>query len=43
MKYLGKMDRIIYCKNNELEVCVKKFFEFIKMEFGNLKVVIIGY
>ncbi|MCW0883442.1 DUF364 domain-containing protein [Clostridioides difficile] len=43
MKYLDKTDRTIHCKNNEPEICAKKFPEFIKMEFGNPKVAIIGY
>lgn len=43
MKYLGKTDRTIHCKNDEPEVCAKNFPKFIKNEFDNPKVAIIGY
>lgn len=43
MRYINKTDRTIHCKNDEPELCGKKFNEHLKEEYKDAKIAIIGY
>ncbi len=43
MRYLGLIKGTIHCKNDEARECAKKAVEFIKEEFGNPKIFLVGF
>lgn len=43
MRYLGLLKNTIHCKNDEARECAEKAVKFIKEEFGNPKVLLVGY
>ena len=43
MRYLGLIKGSIHCKNDEARECAKKAVEFIKEEFGNPKIFLVGF
>lgn len=42
-KYLKIIDRTVHCKNEEPEICAKKIREYIKDEYGDVKIGLIGF
>lgn len=43
MRHLDLIDGTVHCKNEEPESCAKKFVEYVKSEFGDPKIALIGY
>jgi len=43
MRYLGLTKGSIHCKNDEAIECAKKAVEFVKEEFGNPKIFLVGF
>jgi uncharacterized protein (DUF4213/DUF364 family) len=43
MRYLELIDGTVHCKNEEPEKCGKKFAEYVKSEYGDPKIALIGY
>ncbi len=43
LNYLKLTNKTIHCKNDEPRECAKNAVDFIKMEFGNPKIFLIGY
>ena len=43
MRYLNLNDKTIHCKNDEPEICGKKFKESLKKDYKDAKIALIGY
>jgi len=43
MRYLGLVKNTRHCKNEEPELCAEELIRYIKQEYGNVKVGIIGF
>lgn len=43
LRYLGKIDFTVHCKDNEPEDCAEQFIEYIANEYGNPKIALIGF
>lgn len=43
MKYLGLADKTIHCKEGEPEDCAKQAVEYIKANYGEPKIALVGY
>ncbi len=43
MKYLGKADCTVHCKGEDTEHCAKDVLTYIKKNYGNPKIALIGY
>ena len=43
MNYEGLADRTVHCRNNEPEECAKKTVNFIKENYGDVKIALVGY
>ncbi len=43
LRHLNLVGRTIHCRNDEARECAKKAVEFIKKEFGNPKIFLIGF
>lgn len=43
MRYLGLVDRTIHCKDNEPEDCAAKLVDFMKENYGDPKIALVGF
>lgn len=43
MRYLKLAEGTVHCKNEEPEKCGKKFIDYVKSEYGDPKIALIGY
>ncbi len=43
LRYLGKIDHTIHCKNDGPELCAKQYAEYIKVKYGNPKILQVGF
>ena len=43
MRYLGRCDRSIHCRDEEPELCGRKFLEYMKENASGRKIALIGY
>lgn len=43
MKQVGLVENTIHCKNKEPELCAQKFVTYIRTNYGNPKIALIGY
>ncbi|NLT15110.1 MAG: DUF364 domain-containing protein [Clostridiales bacterium] len=43
MTYLGLVDRTVHCKTEDPEKCAQEFVSFVRKNYGNKKIALIGY
>lgn len=43
MNHLGLAERTIHCKNKEPEACARQFVDYIRENYGNPKIALVGY